>query len=70
MTMSRDRFVDALRRNLVDVRPREDGGKDEFVITKDSIIEVQSLPEIVPRRLIHYVSRRFEIEIHRIYHPV
>ena len=69
MTMSRDRCIDSLRRNLVDVRPREDGERDEFVITKDSIIEVQSLPEVVPRRLIHYLSRRFEIEIHRIYHP-
>ena len=32
-------------------------------------MEVQSLPEVVPRRLIHYLSRRFEIEIHRVYHP-
>ena len=33
-------------------------------------MEVQSLPEVVPRRLIHYLARRFEIEIHRFYHPV
>lgn len=70
MTMSRAQLIDSLQRNLVDVRPREDGEKDEYVITKDSIIEVQSLPEVVPRRLIHYLSRRLEIEIHRIYHPV
>ena len=69
MTMSRDQIISSLRQNLVDVRPRENGEASEYVITKDSIVEVQLLPEVVPRRFIHYLSRRFEIEIHRVYHP-
>ena len=65
--LSRERVIAALLRNQVDVYLREDGDEHEYVIAGDSIREVQVLPAALPRRFIHYLSRRFGVEVHLLY---
>lgn len=46
--------------------PDSDG---EVTIIGNGVVQVQHLPELVPRRMVHYLSRKFGINIERFYHP-
>ena len=65
--LGRARVIATLKDELVDVYSRDEGSQDEYVLAKDSVMEVQALPEFLPRRFIHRLSRRFGIPIERFY---
>ena len=67
-SLTRERIISVLRSHLVDVYQR-DAGNDEYVISKDSLREVHSIAPCVPRRFVHYLARKFEIDIHHFYRP-
>lgn len=39
------------------------------IIAGSGVVQAQHLPELVPRRMVHYLSRKFNISIERFYHP-
>ena len=43
--------------------------RQNTLLSKGEVVEVQLLPEWVHRRMIHRFARIFEIEIHLFYHP-
>lgn len=68
--LPREQIISVLKHHLVDVYPREGASsEDEYVIAKDSLREVQRIPPAVPRRFVHYLARKFGIEIHHFYRP-
>jgi len=64
-TVGREYVLRILQENGVSVAPNSESG--ELVLTKDNIIDSRKLPEIVGRRLVHYLSRRFKVHIHLFY---
>lgn len=69
-SLAREQIISVLNLHLVDVYPRKGGSsEDAYVIAKDSLREVQRIPPTVPRSFVHYLARKFGIEIHHFYHP-
>lgn len=56
-----------LKKRYVSVSEPDPDGK--VTIIGNGVVQVQHLPELVPRRMIHYLSRKFGINIERFYHP-
>ena len=56
-------------RTLCKAGVRIDHDGDEFSLSKDHVLEVQLLPDSVPRKMVHRLSNRFGLQIHDFYHP-
>ena len=46
--------------------PKPDGS---VIIAGNGVVQAQHLPKLVPRRMVHFLSRKFKINIERFYHP-
>ena len=49
------------------VRIDRDG--DNFTLSTDLVLEVQRLPDSIPRKMVHRLSNLFNVQIHSFYQP-
>lgn len=42
---------------------------DEYTLSKNDVIETHKLQSPLSRRMIHYLSRTFDVSIHLFYNP-
>ena len=66
-SLKRDDVLKVLQANGVSVVPNSDNTL--FTVFNERIVEVYALEDRVHRRMIHRFARRFEIPVHRFYHP-
>lgn len=67
----RERVIKVLENHQVAVsQPSmdEDDVDGTEIIAGQGTVQAQRMPELIPRRMIHYLSRRFGITIERFYH--
>ena len=65
--ISVETVIMVLKMHQVDVtEPNPDG---TVIIAGSGVVQAQHLPQLVPRRMVHYLSRKFKINIERFYHP-
>jgi hypothetical protein len=67
--VDRDVVIAVLRRSGVDVRGQQDGPEDMLVLAKGKTVEGQTLPKMVSRKMVHYLARKYGIDVNNFYHP-
>ena len=66
-TVSREYAIRILTDSGVSVSPQKGSNNDELVLAKSGYLEVRVLPDPISRKMIHYLSRKFEVSIHLFY---
>ncbi len=62
--VKRSIVLDVLKKHNVFVAAKS----NEFTLNKGDIVEVYRFPDPLHRRMIHRLSRKFDIPIHHFYH--
>ena len=65
-TIRRETVIKVLEKHQVAVL--SPGTDDMVIMAGAGTVQAQRLPELVPRRMIHYLSRTFRIRIELFYH--
>lgn len=63
--------VDVLRAHGIGVciRQATDDSDEQTLMVKDLVVDAQTFPLAVNRRMVHRIARKFDIPIHYFYHP-
>jgi hypothetical protein len=68
--VKRSIVIDVLLRNGVAVSVDPTGGPEMMVLIKGDKVDARRIPEEVPRRVLQYLKRHFNIPIHHFYNPL